>query len=161
MAATDGVRVGIACKIYRNTGSYGTPTWTEIGHARDVDVAAPWEFADASIRATRVKLYAATQVDFAPSVVVRKNDADAGYQALRAAADEATAMDLLILDGAVTNEGARGFRAHFTPSLTGAPQTINAVVYDTFELKPAYSTDGYPQYAVVGASSNVTFSAPG
>jgi hypothetical protein len=161
MAATDGVRTGIGCKMYRNTGSYGTPTWTEIGHVRDVSAGAPWDLVDASIRAARVKVYAATQVDFAISAVVRKNDADAGYQALRAAADEGTALDLLVLDGAVTNEGARGFRAHFIPSLTGQDQAIGAVVYDTFDLKPSYSVDGNPKYAVVGASSSVTFSDPG
>lgn len=160
-AAASAVKLGINAKIYRNTGTYGSPTWTAIDLTRDAQMNLPWDFGDASARATKVKLYAPTQIDFAISCVVRADDADAGYNALWDAAVGADALDLLILDGPITVEGTRGVRAHFTPSLTGMSQGAGDVEYGNFDLKAAYSSDGNPKCIEVGASSALTATEPG
>ncbi len=166
MAAAYGIKIGAKAVAYRNTGTYGTPTWTAITNVRDASVAYPWDLVDASIRATRVKLYAPTQIDFAVSLTVRCDDLDAGYQALLAAAQEGTTIDMLIMDGLISVEGSAGVRAHFHATLTGQPQGIGDVLYATFDLKPGFGLDGsaapaVPKYAVAGASSAVTYPDPG
>ena len=170
MPASPGIKPAIKAVLYRNTASggtkYGTPTWTAVDHVRDVSAATPWDLAPADIRATRVKMYHPTQQDFAFSAVVRCDDANAGYQALLAASQEGTALDLMILDGSIAVEGSQGVRSFFHVSATGQDQAIGNVLHTSFDLKPGFGVNDsgepvYPKYAVAGASSAMTFSDPG
>ena len=61
----------------------------------------------------------------------------------------------------ITVEGSRGVRAHFYLSITAEDQAIGAAVFDTFDLRPGYSTDGVPKIVTVGASSALTLTDPG
>lgn len=164
MAATSAVKPAIKAVIYRNTAvstPYATPTWTAMTLVRDVSISRPWDFGDASVRATRVKLYAPTQMDFAVTMTMRCDDLDAAYLAVDAAAVSGTALDLLILDGPITTEGTRGVRAHFHISDTGQDQAIGNVLYKNYELKAGFSSDGNPKTISVGASSALTATDPG
>jgi hypothetical protein len=158
MAAASGVKAGIAAKAYRNTGTYGSPTWAAANIVRDAQPAFPWDLVDASSRATRAKLYGKAQVDLAVQLVCRADDADAAYQAfVDAAFSPTTLIDMLILDGALTLEGARGVRAHFLFSISGQPQGAGDLVYTTFDLKPGVDPAGnVPASITVGASSAIT-----
>jgi hypothetical protein len=160
MAAVSKVKAGIAAKAYVNTGSYGTPVWAAADCVADAQPAFPWDFGDASSRATRAKLYGKTQIDLSCQLVCRADDADATYQDfVDAAFDDETALDMLILDGAITDEGARGVRAHYLFSLSSQPQGRGDLVYSTFDIKPSYSTEGAPKSVVMGAASAPTFTA--
>jgi hypothetical protein len=161
MAAVSAIKPAIKAKVYRNTGTYGSPTWGAIDNVRDASVNRPWDLADASTRGTRVKLYHPTQIDFAVTLTVRCDDLDTAYLALDAAAVSGTAQDLLIIDGAITTEGSRGIRAHFHVSDTGQDQAIGNILYKNYELKPGFSSDGYPKAISVGASSALTATDPG
>lgn len=161
-AAAAGVKVGIKGVVYRNTGTYGSPTWTACPLIRDVTPNFPWDMVDASVRGSRAKLYAKTQIDLGAQVVMRADDADTDYAAWVDAAVSATAkLDLLILDGPITAEGARGVRAEFLVSMSTQAQNIGDVVYSTFDVKPAVGTTitNYPSTVVMGASSDPTFTA--
>lgn len=169
MAAARGPKTGINSKVYYNTASGGTkyasPTWSVVDHVRDNAPSQPWDLVDASIRATRVKLYHPTQKDIGCQITVRCDDVDTAYLALRAAAEEGIALDMLILDGPISTEGSRGFRAFFHVSETGQPQGAGDVLYSTFDLKPGFGviddgTGAYPKIAVCGASSAVTYTVP-
>ncbi|MBN9521082.1 hypothetical protein J0H58_21615 [bacterium] len=160
MAGESFAKTGIDGVVLRNTGTYGSPTLVEITLVRDVNFGLPWDFGDASSRATPIKLYEAVQGDLAISVVVRADDVDAGFQALfDAAMQKGAKLDLLVLDGPVTEEGAAGVRAHFKPSLTGQAQAIGDVQYCTFDLKAGYHTDGVPKIVDVGAESALTYTS--
>lgn len=160
MAASPGPKVGINGAVLRNSGSYGTPTLAEIELIRDVTPAFPWDMGDASTRTSRAKLYAKTQVDFQIQVVCRMDDSDTGFQLLYdAAMSPTTVLDLHVLDGPVTEEGAAGVRFHALVSLTGESQGVGDVQYATFELKPGYSSDGVPKVVDVGASSVLAYTA--
>lgn len=160
MAESSKVKIAVLAKVYRNTGTYGSPTWTEIGLVRDGSISAKWNRSDASARQTKAVLQAKTQMAITGSLVVRADDADAGYQALFDAsmAVSDSAPDLLMLDGAITVEGAKGFRFHANLDFE-QDQSIGNVIYTTFALDPAWNTGGYPSYAEVGASSTVTYTA--
>lgn len=160
MAAASAPKAGIDGAVYRNTGTYGSPTWTEITNVRDVSPAFPWDMGDASSRATPVKLYRKTQTDWSTQVVVRTDDADAGYQALYDSAMGAgLPIELMVLNGPVTEEGAAGVRAHWNVSLAGTAQGAGDVQYDTYDLKPGFHTDGVPKVVDVGTASALTYTA--
>lgn len=160
MAGSAGPKAAINAGAYRNTGTYGSPTWTEMTLVRDVTPAYAWDFGDASARATRAKLYAKTQIDLQLSLVMRADDLDAAYQAMVAAAMSPTGVvDLLILDGDITAEAAVGVRGEFGVSISGQAQGAGDIVYTTFELKAAPSSNGVPKSVLMGAASSPTFTA--
>lgn len=160
MAETSIVKAGINGVVYRNAGSYGTPTWTAITLVRNVSPSIRWDKGDASIRATKAKLSHKTQVAISGTIECRADDADAGYQALFDAAvgGSTAAADLLILDGPVTAEGAKGVRAHMNLDFE-QNQAISDVIYTTFAYEPAWHASGYPSYVEMAASSVATITA--
>ena len=64
-----------------------------------------------------------------------------------------------MLVGLISVEGVHGFRAHFNVNLTGQPQEADRIIYDEFELKPGWSSDGDPSTVIMGASSTPAFTA--
>lgn len=152
---------GIGGRVYRNTASYGTPTWTHQDFVKDVTPSMPWDWHEAGGRFTRAKVKMKGRTDLSFQVVMKADDADAGYQAFRVAAVSPTSvLDLLILDGLVSVEGVSGWRGEFLVGLVGAPQEIDGSIYDTFELHPTQTTnaDG-PSTVVMAASSTITATA--
>jgi len=159
-AGTAGPKAGIAARAYRNTGTYGSPTWTAANNVRDAQPTFPWDMVDASSRATRAQLYGKAQIDIGFQLVCRADDTDTAYGLfVDAAFSPTTVMDMLILDGPITAEGARGVRAHFLFSMPSQPQGAGDLVYSTFDLKPGVSTEGVPSSVVMGATSTPSFTA--
>src|SRR5687767_4374106 len=98
MAAATAYKSGIGCGLYRNTGTYGTPTWTVQSLVQNVSISAPWDFSDANSRASAVKLYGKSLMDLGAQVTFRADDLDAGFLAFVAAhLSRTTVLDLLIL----------------------------------------------------------------
>lgn len=161
MAATSFIKAGINARVYRNTGTYGSPVWAAIDMVRGASPSFAWDMVDASIRGTPAKLYGKGQVDLMVSLDVRADDLDAGYQALwDAAMDQDTVMDLLILNGLVTVEGSLGVRSEFLVNLAGDSQGAGDLIYTTFELKPSWTTAGrYPLKAEIGAGPALSTTA--
>lgn len=159
-AGTGGVKPGAGGRVYRNTGTYGSPTWTAQNFVKDCTPAMPWDMAEAGARETRAKLYGKTRADLGAQITMRADNLDAGYLAfIDAAFSPTTTLDLLILDGLISAEAVRGFRFHALVNLTGQPQEIDTNIYDSFDLKPGYSTEGFPSTVVMGAASAPTFTA--
>lgn len=153
------IQPAVDAGFYRNTGTYGTPSWTEVTIIRDVtDAGQKWDWADASTRASRAKLFGKTQIDISGSLSARADPADAGYQALFDASVTRTPLDVLILDGDIATEGVKGKRLHAGFSI-GQDQSIGNIIYTEFEYKPMYHSDGVPKYVEMGASSTPTFTA--
>lgn len=161
MATTPGVKLGIKAVMYRNTGAYGSPSWSAMTSIRDVTVTCPWDMVEAITRGSRTKLYAKTLMDLGFSAMVRKDDNSTDAVALLAAAMQDTVLDCLILDGPLTTEGSTGFRAHLLVNLPSEDQGASAVIYDSYEFKPGFSSEGVPKYITVGASSALTAANPG
>lgn len=160
MAAASQVKPGIKGSLLRNTGTFGSPTWTAVALVRDVTPRRQWDMGEAHSRESLAKLWAKTMIDVGAQAVVRADPANAGYQALYDASNSSTTLiDILILDGPMTQEGAAGVRFHANVNSTGAPQEANGIIYETFDLIPGFSTEGYPSSADVGASSALTFTA--
>lgn len=161
-AAVDATKAGITCRVYRNTGTYGSPTWAAVNCIRDATPNFPWLMADSSDRQSRAALEDKTQMKISVQVVAKATNADAGYQSLWDASQSAGTngkLDLLILDDPLTVEGAMGVRAHFNVIFDSQTQGAGDNVYTTFTLTPGFSPDGVPSKIEVGASSTLTATA--
>lgn len=160
MAAISAPMPGAIAGAYRNTGSTGTPTWTEMTSvAGATGFGDDWEFADASKRSTRAKLYDKTQAEVGGTLRVLADPAATDYAALIAAsASPSSVIDMMILHGKVTVEGSPGVRAGYKIKRLGN-QEMGGVIYDEFECKAHMSgaTPVTPSTVLMGASSAPTF----
>lgn len=161
MAATSFAKVGIKAVLYRNTGTYASPTWAAAPLVKDVQVSAPWEMVDASSRGSRVKLYAKTMMDLGFTITLRKDDLDTQAVAILAAAMEDSPVDFLVLDGLISVEGSAGFRGPMNVNLDSEDQGSGSVIYTSYSLKPAFVASAPIKYVVTGATSALTEADPG
>lgn len=160
MAAASEVKVGVRARAYRNTGTYGSPTWVAMGLVKDVTPSMPWDWVEAGARETNAKLYAKARADLGVQFTMRADDLDAAYNAVAdAAASQTATIDIMFLNAAITKEGCRGFRTEWLINLTGEPQEIDGSIYDQFEAKPTWTANGFPKTVVMGATSTPTFNA--
>lgn len=159
-AASTAAKVGVRAKAYRNTGTYGSPTWTAMGLVKDVTPSMPWDMVESGARETNAKLYAKARADLGVSMTMRADDADAAFNAVADTSMSQTAvLDILFLNAPITVEGCRGFRAEWLINMTGEPQEIDGSIYDSFDCKPTWTSNGFPKTVVMGASSAPTFNA--
>ena len=157
MAATQQNLPGAIAGAYQNTGSYATPTWTEMTSVKGGTVGNVWGFGDSSKRATRAMLFDKTQVDLSSTLIVQADPAATDYVALYTAAHSPTSvMDLLLLNGKISVEGAIGIRSEFRVSLQAENQDMGVIIADTFDLKPTDSSNGVPGTVVMGAAGAPT-----
>lgn len=133
--------LGVKAKLYRNTASYGSPTWTEITLVGDSSVNASWDEGDGSARVSRVKQVAKTMMGLELTAKVRVDLTDAGYLALMTALHSDTPIDLLVLNGPSTTNGVQGYRADFHVMSASEDQAMGNVIFKDFALKPSVSSN--------------------
>jgi hypothetical protein len=151
--------LGILAKAYRNTASYGTPTWVEIDKIADLAVNPSWDEAEGGSRDSRVKKIAKTMLGIEITGRIKVDTADAGYIALRDAMYTDIAIDLLILNGASDGNGNHGWRADWHVFEGGEDQAMGNRLYMDFVLRVA-DTANDPKYAEVSGGAP-TFTDPG
>lgn len=152
--------IGLNAKAYRNTGSYGAPTWSEMTLISDMSVNPSWEEADASARESRIKQTVKTLMMLDISGKMKKKPSDANYTALMNAMLSDDVLDLLIMDGDKDTEGNRGWRADFQVFSTNEDQAMGNVLFEEFTLKPSI-TGNPPKAVLVAAGPTLTYSIPG
>ena len=144
--------LGILAKLYRNTGSYGSPTWVSIDLISDLSIKPAWKEGDATTRSSRAELMSKTTLAIPITGKVRVDLTDAGYLAIVALFLSDTPADLLCLDGPSTTNGVTGFRADFHCSELGEEQNKDGVLFRDFKLVPGLGTNLPKSVAVSGAA---------
>lgn len=102
---------GRKARAYYNSGTFGSPVWVELTHAKDVET--PFDKAKISIsdRASVWDKVAPGQKSGSAKLTYRKRrGTDAAFDALLDSYVDDVILDLLILDGAVDETGAMGWR---------------------------------------------------
>lgn len=149
-------RLGIDGKVYRNTGTYGTPTWTEITLVKDVQVSPTWSKADSSSRASKVMSDVKAQLALAFTISVKVSLTDAGYIALMDSfVDPDGVIDMLVLNGDTATNGVEGWR--FDAGVFGASedQSIGAALYRDFDIGPSGHAVNVSKRVTVAAGAPV------
>ena len=144
-------RIGLDCKLYRNTGTYASPTWVEIVNARDVTVPLTKGEADTSSRASSWKTRKGTLKDASIDFQLVQADGDAAFAALLDSYLDGSPIELLVLNGATGDTAAQGLRATVEVFQFQESQPLeNALVYDV-SCKPTPATNPPSWYEVPGA----------
>lgn len=160
MAAATAYKSGIGCGTYRNTGTFGTPSFTLQSLVASVSPSMQWQISDAPSRASAVNLHGKSILDVTFGVMMRADDADTGWAAWVAAFyGRTTVLDLLILNGLIATEGAQGMRAEFLVTGMDEAQDLNGAVMTNFTLKPTFTSNGYPRSVIMGSGSTPSYSS--
>lgn len=150
------MKLGRNAKFYRNTGNFASPTWSEISAVRDLTVNAAWQTTDAPDRSTVVNGQAKTLLDLTVSGTLKCKDADAGYVAvMEAMISPSASMDVLVLNGPSTSNGARGYRFDAIVTQANEDQGLTNSLYEDVSFAPNAFADNAPQSAVVTNSAPV------
>ena len=132
---------GIKARTFVNTAvstAYATPTWTNIVLLGDAQVTADWGTEDLNVRLSMVKMIARNLLDLKlGGKILKERTATAAYTKLAASfADGDTQVDLLVLDGPLTQDGVEGFRFHAEVTKWSEDQGTGKTIFKDFELAP-------------------------
>ena len=153
MATT--AKLGIKCKIYRNTGTFGTPVWSEVKSFSDVTVNATWDVVEVLTRASRVKQGVKTLLGLEVTAKIQVSDSgDTDYTAIRASLNDDSTQDFMILNGASNTNGVTGYRFESQIYQGNESQNPGDVLFDDVMLRPAV-TANVQQTVVVSAGAPV------
>lgn len=150
-------RLGIDSKLYRNTNwnqtagtGYDAPTWVAIDRIEDLTLDTGWTTAPAGDRGQGIEASAKTRARCQVTGTCRVDDDDGGYQALLAAfLSREAEIDVMVLNGSKTSNGAVGFRGLFQVNRFSEPQGSNAVLYRDMTLDPAPVDSDFPFQSVL------------
>jgi len=106
--------MGVDCILARNSGSYGSPTWSTVSIARDVSLNMERKAGDTSKRgggghASELVGNSDTGVEFE----VIYDPTDTQFIALQAAYMAKTVVEFAIANGTIATTGTNYLRAHF------------------------------------------------
>jgi hypothetical protein len=140
-------RLGLDCKIYRNTGSYASPVWEEIENTRDVDYNLEHGEADLTTRGNNGwEAIVATLKRGSFEWGMVYDTADADFTALEAAWFAKTAVDFAFVDGDIAVPGTKGIRATCQLFGFGQNQALAEGVQVAVTAKPTYSVNAPTQW---------------
>ncbi|GMV72850.1 MAG: hypothetical protein AMXMBFR77_26870 [Phycisphaerales bacterium] len=144
-----GFKLGLDCKLYRNTGTWGSPTWAEVGNARDVTVNLERGEADLTTRANAGwRATVGTLKDASLEFEMVWDPGDAGFAAVRDAFLNGTVLDMVALDGGIAVSGSQGLRAEFSILSFSRSEPLEEGVTVNVTAKPAYSENA-PEWMTV------------
>jgi predicted secreted protein len=131
------VKLGMQCKIYRNTGTYGTPVWAEISNCKDVTLNLETGEADVTTRANNGwKATAATLKDGSIEFESLWNRDDEGFKALKRAYFQNEPIEVAVMDGAIDQPGVEGLRATVSVTNLSRSEPLEEAISASVTLKP-------------------------
>lgn len=149
-------KYGFKGKIYLNTGTYGTPVWSELTQCKDVKVNAEFGEFDTSIRlGGGIEMSEPVLLKLGLDGMVKSDEADTnGFLLMETSTLTRAAMDVLILDASNATNGARGYRVDMKNFKFPEDQGNDKILFREFSLKPCLSVNA-PSKAVVASASPV------
>ena len=146
-----GYTLGLDCKLYRNTATYSTPTWSEITNVRDLTLSVEKNSADVSIRGSTWRLKATTLKEASIEFEMIWDHASEDFTALQTAFLNNTTVDVAAMDGAITTAGTQGLRAIMNVEKFSREEPLEEAVKVKVTLTPAYDTTNLPTWMTVAS----------
>lgn len=142
--STASVVLGLNAKLYRNTGTQQSPTWTDIANIKDLTLNLEKGEADATTRASSGwRQTVATLKEASVEFEMVWDPSDQGFQAIQEAFFNNTALDLAIMDGTLppsTGQTVQGLRADWAVTKFSRNEPLEEVLTVSVTLKPTYGS---------------------
>ena len=134
---------GLDLKLYYNTASYATPTWSLITNVEDLTLGLTKAEGNASNRSQVYAMFMGTQklAEFSWKMV--NNPADAATAAIQAAydADPGTLIELAFADGLIATTGTKYRRFESEILDISEDQPLAGVSMISVKAKPTYTAN--------------------
>lgn len=144
-----GKKLGLDAKLYRNTGTYGSPTWTEYKNVKDLGLNLTKAEADATTRGYGGwEALVSTLKKGALSFESVYDTADTGFVALLDSFLNNTAVEFAIADGPILTAGTKYIRASMEVFGFNKTENLTDVQRVAFDIKPTYA-DNAPALVTV------------
>lgn len=141
-----GVKLGMDAKLYRNTGSYGTPVWNEVENVKDVTLNLEAGEADVTTRGNAGwRANIATLKDASLEFEMVWDTADDDFTAIRTAFLTNGTVEFAVLDGDITTAGSQGLRASMAITNFSRAEPLEEAIKVSVTAKPTYA-DNPPEW---------------
>lgn len=141
-------KLGGECKLYRNSGTYGSPTWNEITNAVDVSLDASKGAGEFKTRADAWVAFAAGKISAGLNVKYVYDPGDDDWSVLRDAFLNNTVIGFAMMDGAIATTGNQGLRIDCQIHEFPIDQPLEEGVTVQIKLMPAISDNAPAWYTV-------------
>lgn len=133
-------QIGIGCKLYYNSGTFGSPTWVLLTGIESCKIGVNWNTAEGVTRASPVVAEEPTTLKL-PVTGKILVDHSADYLVLAAAAFAKTLLDIMALDGGSTTNGSEGIRYEGKINQWEEDQGPNNILYRDFAISPCLTSN--------------------
>jgi Phage tail tube protein len=147
-----GLKLGLDGKLYRNTGTFASPTWDLITNVKDVTLNLETGEADVSTRGNNGwRATVGTLKDASIEFDLIWDTSDADFTAVKDAFFNGTTIEFAVMDGLITgagSTGSQGLRATCRINNFSRNEALEEAITVSVTAKPTYSTNP-PQWMVV------------
>lgn len=134
-------------KLYRNSASYGTPTWVEIDNVKDLTLNLDKDETDVTTRASGgFKEFVDGMIDASVEWSMLWDTADANFTAIRTAFFAKTAVEFLILDGDEGTAGSQGLRVTCMIKGFTRNETLGDALMVDVNIRPTKNANAAPTW---------------
>lgn len=142
-------KLGLQGKLYRNTGTYASPTWVEITNVRNLTLSVEKGEADLSVRGgngweTIVATLKKGSIEF--DMVYDTEDTN--FTALQTAFFSDAQIEFAVMDGPIATTGSQGLRASCEILKFGRNEPLTEGMTTPVMIKPGYSANAPAWYTV-------------
>jgi predicted secreted protein len=135
-------RLGMDAKLFRNTGSFGSPVWVEIQNVKDVTLSLEKGEADVTTRANGGwRATVGTLKEGSIEFQMVWDTEDANFTAIQEAFFDNTALELAVMDGPMTDPTSQGLRASFEVFTFTRNEALEEAILVDVSVKPTYSAN--------------------
>lgn len=135
------IKLGMEAKLYRNTGTYASPTWVEMQNVKDLTLNLEASEADVTTRGNagwRATIAALKDGSIEFEMVWDTEDTD--FTALKNAFFDGTPIELAVMDGDMSAAGTQGLRAVCRILNFTRTESLEEALTVSVTAKPTYST---------------------
>lgn len=145
------VRIGLDGKLYRNSGTFGSPSWVVLEKVNDLALTLEMNEVDASDRSS---VWEMVEKGLGKATVTfdygyHEDDATNWQLLLTTFLDRDTPLEFAVMDGPIDTSGEIGWRITAHVMKASEKQDKEGRLMLDVELKPAPNADGNPQQITV------------
>jgi hypothetical protein len=156
------IKLGMNCKLYRNTGTYAAPTWNEIPGVADVGANISVDSIDSTTRANNGwKSSLTTLKDAELTFSMPYDPEDQDMIALRNAFFRGTTVEMAVMDSAITAAASGGLRASVVITSFERAEPIGDKAMANVTAKPTPATNAPYWYESVACASGESTTSAG
>ncbi len=143
------IKLGMEAKLYRNDGTYASPTWVELLNVKDLTLNLEAGEADVTTRGNAGwRATIASLKDGSIEFDMVWDTTDANFTAIRTAFFAGTNVEFAVMDGDIETTGSQGLRAEMAITGFSRSEALEEAMMVNVNAKPTYSANP-PEWKVV------------